>query len=176
MLLSWVRPIRVDLDEHWPIIPCSAVILYDCIITFGEEVRLIWCYGSRGKNVVAASMLFLVHRYLAIIYGVIGFVAGTVPLVCLFSPIISSKHCPDLIVCRREFAFEYKTIPPLNDFDCRTTCAAVTRLTEVVVLGLVLCFARMSLHINPSSATPLILTLYSPRTECSHCKYGSVTC
>ena len=69
-----------------------------------------------------------------------------------------------------------KTIHPLNDFDRRTTCAAVTRLTEVVVLGLVLCFARMSLHINPSSATPLILTQYSPRTECTHCKYGSVTC
>ncbi|KAI0091323.1 hypothetical protein BDY19DRAFT_991889 [Irpex rosettiformis] len=58
-----------------------AVILYDCIIIFGEEVRLIWCYGSRGKNVVAASMLFLTNRYLAILYGVIGFVAGTVPLV-----------------------------------------------------------------------------------------------
>ncbi|KAI0806355.1 hypothetical protein BC629DRAFT_1437792 [Irpex lacteus] len=84
------------------------VVIYDSIITFGEEVRLIWCYGSRGKNVVAASMLFLANRYLAILYGVIGFVAGTVPLI--------------------------------------TTCAAVTRLTESIVLGLVLCFALFSAY------------------------------
>lgn len=61
-----------------------AVVLYDYILTFRQEVDVIWCYGSKGKNAIAASMLFLGNRYLAILYGVVGFISGTVALVCIF--------------------------------------------------------------------------------------------
>ncbi|KAI0694612.1 hypothetical protein BC835DRAFT_1306237 [Cytidiella melzeri] len=84
------------------------VVLYDVVITFGQEIEVIWCYGTRGKNTIAASILFLANRYLAILYGIVGFVAGTVPLT--------------------------------------TTCTAVTRLTEAIVLGLILCFALISAY------------------------------
>ncbi|KAI0806354.1 hypothetical protein BC629DRAFT_1487189, partial [Irpex lacteus] len=85
-----------------------SVAIYDRIITFHEEMRLVWCYGLRGKNLSAASILFLANRYLSILYGIIGF--------------LSSK------------------ISPI------TTCVAMTRLIEGIILGIILCFAVFSAY------------------------------
>lgn len=60
----------------------TAVVLYESIITIGMEVEYIWCWKGSKKSYVGA-LLFLGNRYISILYGVVGFFADLIPLVCL---------------------------------------------------------------------------------------------
>lgn len=62
---------------------------------------------------------------------------------CVISFYVWQTRCTDVVICRRESGLVEDG--KRSCAECvlsRTTCAAVTRLTEGIVLGLVLCFAR----------------------------------
>ena len=42
---------------------CTALVVFEYIITFGTEVQLFW-----GRKVTGASMLFFVNRYMRLLY------------------------------------------------------------------------------------------------------------
>lgn len=59
-----------------------ALVLYDYVVTFAEEVEHIWKYKGSKKAYIGA-ILFLGNRYVSILYGVVGFVVDLFPIVCL---------------------------------------------------------------------------------------------
>ena len=60
--------------------PRVAVVIYDYVATFDQEVEHIWKYKGSKKAYVGA-LLFLGNRYVSILYGVVGFFVDLIPLV-----------------------------------------------------------------------------------------------
>ncbi|KAI0694614.1 hypothetical protein BC835DRAFT_1415229 [Cytidiella melzeri] len=74
--IAVLQAIRTD---NYINVALLAVAVYEYAITFLQEAEAISSFLQRGKNSAPAAALFLANRYVGLLYGVVGFIAGVIP-------------------------------------------------------------------------------------------------